>query len=174
MRVDAEQDYVDYLRARLPSLHRAAYLMCGDADLADDIVQGTALALYRKWSRVCAADNVDGYVHRMLVNEFLGEKRRPWSQVLLSERTPEPPPRTEADLGERDAVRTALAHLGPRQRAVLVLRFICDLSVEQTASVMECSEGNVKSQTARGLATMRHLLTGLRDPNSRDMERQGR
>lgn len=166
MRADEEQEYVDYLRARLPRLHRAAYLLCGDAHHADDLVQGTALALYRKWSRVRAADNMDGYVHRVLVNQFLGEKRRPWSRVLLSDRTPEPEPRAGVDLAERDAVREALALLGPRQRAVLVLRYYCDLPVEQTAAVLECSVGNVKSQTARGLARLRLLLTGLSEPNA--------
>lgn len=158
MRAEAEQGYVEYLRARLARLHRAAYLLCGDAHLAEDLVQSTALALYRNWRRVRAADNLDAYVHRVLVNQFLGERRRSWSRVLLSDRPPErvvpPGPGPE----EGDVVRAALARLGRRQRAVLVLRFFCDLSVVETAAALRCSTGNVKSQTARGLATMRTLL----------------
>lgn len=166
MRTEAEREYVEYLRARMRRLHRAAYLLCGDAHLAEDLVQATALALYRKWRTALAADNMDAYVHRMLVNQFLSERRRPWSRVLLSERPPDPPalpdPATGTD--DRDAVRTALAQLGPRQRAVLVLRYFCDLSVEDTAAAMRCSTGNVKSQTSRALAGMRRLLA---DPPGR-------
>lgn len=153
---------MEYLRARMHRLHRAAYLLCGDAHLAEDLVQSTALALYRKWRTARAADNLDAYVHRMLVNQFLSEKRRPWSRVLLSDRPPDPPalPDPDADPDDRDAVRAALARLGPRQRAVLVLRFFCDLSVEDTAVTLRCSTGNVKSQTSRALAGMRRLLAG--------------
>jgi RNA polymerase sigma-70 factor (sigma-E family) len=166
MRAEAEREYTEYLKARLSRLHRTAYLLCGDAHLAEDLVQGTALALYRKWRAVQSADNVDAYVHRVLVNQFLGEKRRPWSRVLLSERPPDRPFEPAGDsssVEDRDAVRAALARLGPRQRAVLVLRFFCDLSVEDTAAALHCSTGNVKSQTARGLVAMRKLL-GIEDP----------
>jgi RNA polymerase sigma-70 factor (sigma-E family) len=163
MRAEAEREYTEYLRARLPRLHRAAYLLCGDAHLAEDLVQSTALSLYRKWRTVRAADNVDAYVHRVLVNQFLGEKRRPWSRVLLSNRPPDLAVAASSSVEDRDAVRAALARLGPRQRAVLVLRFFCDLSVDDTAAALHCSTGNVKSQTARGLAAMRKLL-GAGDP----------
>jgi RNA polymerase sigma factor (sigma-70 family) len=64
----------------------------------------------------------------------------------------------ERDLAERDAVRAALAQLGPRQRAVVVLRYYCDLSVSDTATVLDCSTGTVKSQATRALATLRRLL----------------
>lgn len=164
MRREAEQEFVGYLRARLPRLHRTAYLLCGDAHLADDLVQSTALALYRKWPAVQEANNVDAYVHRVLVNQFLGERRRRWSRVLLSGRPLENPAPQEASVEDRDEVRVALAQLGPRQRAVLVLRFLCDMPVEETALVLGCSPGNVKSQTARGLATLRRLLNGTADP----------
>jgi RNA polymerase sigma-70 factor (sigma-E family) len=164
MRAEAEREYIGYLQARLPRLHRAAYLLCGDAHLADDLVQSTALALYRRWQAVRAADNVDAYVHRVLVNQFLGERRRRWSRVLLNHRPPERPAAPEASVEEREAVRAALAQLAPRQRAVLVLRFLCDQSVEDTAAALNCSPGNVKSQSARGLATMRRLLAGTSGP----------
>jgi RNA polymerase sigma-70 factor (sigma-E family) len=163
MRAEAEREYTEYLRARLSRLHRTAYLLCGDSHFAEDLVQSTALALYRKWRAIQKADNVDAYVHRVLVNQFLGEKRRPWSRVLLSNRPPDraAPPAMAAE--ERDVVRAALARLAPRQRAVLVLRFFCDLSVEDTAAALHCSTGNVKSQTSRGLVAMRKLL-GAGDP----------
>jgi len=163
MRAEADREYTEYLRARLSRLHRTAYLLCGDAHLAEDLVQSTALALYRNWRAVQAADNMDAYVHRVLVNQFLGEKRRPWSRVLLSNRPPDRAIESSSSVEDRDAVRAALAQLGPRQRAALVLRFFCDLSVEDTAAALHCSTGNVKSQTARGLVAMRKLM-GAGDP----------
>lgn len=163
MRAEAEREYVEYLRARLPYLHRTAYLLCGDADRADDVVQSTALALYRKWRAVQAADNVDAYVHRMLVNEFLGERRRPWARVMLSDQPLDLVVAPASVVEDRDLVRAALAQLGPRQRAVLVLRYFCDLSVAETATALDCSTGNVKSQTARGLATLRRVLVDTGD-----------
>jgi RNA polymerase sigma-70 factor (sigma-E family) len=165
MRAEAELEYTEYLKARLSRLHRTAYLLCGDAHLAEDLVQATALAIYRKWRAVQAADNVDAYVNRVLVNQFLGEKRRPWSRVLLSNRPPDRAVESSSSVEDRDAVRAALAQLGSRQRAVLVLRFFCDLSVEDTAAALHCSTGNVKSQTARGLVAMRKLM-GAGDPAS--------
>lgn len=164
MLAEAEREFTEYLRARLPRLHRAAYLLCGDAHLAEDLVQSTALALFRKWRTVRAADNVDAYVHRVLVNQFLGERRRPWSRVLLSDRPPERAAPAQPVAEEHDAVQAALARLAPRQRAVLVLRFLCDLSVDYTAAALHCSTGNVKSQTSRGLANMRQLLGEVSDP----------
>lgn len=90
MKADEEREYVDYVTARLPRLHRAAYLMCGDGDRADDVVQATLTTLYRHWRRARAADKLDAYVHRMLVRHFINEKRRVWSRVLLQGGGPAP------------------------------------------------------------------------------------
>jgi RNA polymerase sigma-70 factor (sigma-E family) len=152
-------DYVEYVSGRLPALHRAAYLLCGDAHRADDIVQATITALYVNWRRASRADSLDAYVHRILVHQFIDEKRSRWSRVRLMRHPPEPPPAPDPpapDLGQ--AVVDALRQLPPRQRTVLVLRFLCDLSVADTAQAMRCSTGNVKSQTARALAAIRPLL----------------
>src|SRR5262245_61536015 len=75
MKAEAEREYVEYVSARLAHLHRAAYLLCGDGHRADDIVQATLTALYRHWDRATAAQNIDAYVHRILVRRFLDEKR---------------------------------------------------------------------------------------------------
>jgi RNA polymerase sigma-70 factor (sigma-E family) len=158
MRTEAENEYIDYVRARLPQLQRTAYLLCGDTDRAQDIVQSTITTLYRHWRRARAADNIDGYVHRMLVHRFLDEKRLSWSRVLLTTRIPEPVAPAQRSVEEQDAVHSALRALPPGQRAVLVLRFLCDLSIEQTAGALGCSAGNVKAQTSRGLAALRPLL----------------
>jgi len=159
MRAEAEHECAEYLAARLPRLHRIAYLLCGDGHRAEDIAQATAIAIYTNWKRVRAADNTDGYVHRMLVREYLGQRRLSWARVLLTDRMPERAAPDGASVEDRVAVLTALAGLPKRQRAAVVLRYFSDLSVQDTALALGCSEGNVKSQTARGLATLRELLT---------------
>lgn len=164
---DLEQEYVDYVSARLPRLHRTAYLLCADPHRADDIVQATLTALYVHWKRASAADNVDGYVHRILVRRYLDEQRRGWTRVLLGDRLPERPaadPFGDSAVEQRDELVTALRELPPGQRAVLVLRYFGDLSVEATAQALGCSTGNVKSQSARGLAALRTILSDRPGP----------
>ncbi|MGN9911083.1 SigE family RNA polymerase sigma factor [Phytohabitans sp. LJ34] len=159
MRGEEEREYVEFVTTRRPVLHRAAYLMCGDQHRADDIVQATMTALYRKWRRAREADNLDAYVHRMLVRAYLAEKRLGWARVRLMS---EPPERVAASppagVEERDSLRTALARLPRAQRTVLVLRFACDMSVDDVAAALRTSPGNVKSHTSRGLAALRDLL----------------
>src|SRR2546423_15564128 len=84
-----EQEYVEYVTARLPSLRRLGYLLCGDEHGADDLVQQTITALYVHWRRASAADSIDAYVRQMLVRAFLDEKRRPWSRGRLTDTPPE-------------------------------------------------------------------------------------
>ncbi|MEU9826223.1 SigE family RNA polymerase sigma factor [Micromonospora chersina] len=158
MRPDLEREYVEYVTARLPRLHRTAYLLCADAFQADDIVQATLTALYLNWTRAAGADNLDGYVHRILVRRYLDERRRGWSRVLLGDRLPDLPVPAEQGIEERDVLLAALRSLPKGQRAVVVLRYFGDLSVEATAEALGCSAGNVKSQCARGLAALREVL----------------
>ncbi|MGR6321683.1 SigE family RNA polymerase sigma factor [Micromonospora soli] len=163
MRPDLEREYVEYVRARLPRLHRTAYLLCADAYQADDIVQATLTALYVNWKRAAGADNLDGYVHRIMMRRYLDERRRGWSKVLLGDRLPEQSTPVDQAVEERDALVTALRSLPRGQRAVVVLRYFGDLSVEATAEALGCSAGNVKSQCSRGLAALREAL-GERHP----------
>ncbi|MDT0346273.1 SigE family RNA polymerase sigma factor [Streptomyces litchfieldiae] len=157
-----EAAYTAYVSARLPALRRMAHLLCRDPHRADDIVQATLTKLYVHWRRARAADDLDRYVHTMLVRAFLNERRLGWARVRLSgapQETPGLPPAAGGpDIETRALVHTALSRVPPRQRAVLVLRFLCDLPVAEVARVLGCSEGNVKSQSARGLARLRVLL----------------
>lgn len=162
--MDRDREYVEYVSARLPALHRTAYLLCGDPHRADDIVSATTTALYRHWHRVREADNVDAYVHRTLVRKYADERRMRWARVLLTDRIPERPPgpdnpdNPDSHVEERDTLRLALAQLTGSQRTVLVLRFFCDLPVGEVARILRCSEGNVKSHTSRGLTMLRRIL----------------
>lgn len=163
-----DEEFTRYVTARMPWLRRVAYLLCQDWHRADDLVQAAITRLYVHWRRASAADNVDGYARTVLVRVFLAEQRSGWWQrVRLVERTPDavaPPadPATDVDL------RAALAALAPRQRAAVVLRFYCDMSVEQTAGVLGCSTGTVKSQTARGLDALRRALAPERNLAERE------
>src|SRR5690349_16354198 len=123
MRSDSEAEYVKYVSARLPALHRAAFLLCGgDRDRADDVVQVTITRLYQRWSQASRADNVDAYVHRMLVRTFVDERRRSWAKVWLTSKADEVVREAHEPHGtvdDRDVVVAALRTLPPKQRAVL-------------------------------------------------------
>ncbi|MEU0553974.1 sigma-70 family RNA polymerase sigma factor [Dactylosporangium sp. NPDC006015] len=94
----------------------------------------------------------------MLMSAWLDERRRPWRRESSTDRLPDRPA-SGPDADQRLDVLSLLAGLPPRRRAVLVLRYFCDLSVEETAQALGCSEGTVKSQAARALESLRARLT---------------
>jgi RNA polymerase sigma-70 factor (sigma-E family) len=155
-----DEDFVEYMTLRALWLRRVAYLLCQDWNLADDLAQSAMTRLYAQWPRARSFDNLDGYLRRILINCFLDETRRPWWRRLVSpeDGDADPAPAPEFDLDASLDLRNALAALPPRQRATVVLRFYCDLSVEQTAAELHCSQGTVKSNTSRGLTALRALL----------------
>ena len=150
--------YLEYVHGRIPVLRRVACLLSGNADQADDLVQETITKLYAGWPRIARMENVDAYVHTMLVRAFLDEKRRGWWRVNLRGTPPDRPADPPGSVEERTVLRAALDRIPPRQQAVLVLRFLCDRSVAEVAQVLGCSEGTVKSQTSRGLGALRRIL----------------
>ena len=159
MQAGWEREYIEFVSARLPAMRRLAYLLCGDGHHADDLVQQVFTALFVHWGQARAATHLDGYVRRMVVRAFLDERRRAWSRrVALTASVPERPASDGPDLAERTAVRDALVRVPPRQRAVLVLRYLCDLPVADVAAILDCSPGTVKSQASHGLAALRRLL----------------
>lgn len=155
-----ESEFVDYVSARLRGWHQVAYALCGSPHRADDIVQATVTALYRHWRRARTADNLDAYVHRILVRKHIDENRRTWARERLMPFLPDRPAPAAGPVGpeESHSLRAALTQLPHTQRTVIVLRYICDLSVDDTASVLRCSPNTVKSHTARGLAALRRIL----------------
>jgi RNA polymerase sigma-70 factor (sigma-E family) len=155
---EEDREYVEYVSAALDRLRRTAYLLCGDADRADDVVQTTLVAVYLRWKKVRTVGNIDGYVHRILVRRYIDENRRQWARVLLAWRDTGTAAPAGPSVEDSHAVQEALAKVSRGQRAVLVLRYFCDMSVQETAAVLGCSAGTVKSQTSRGLAAMRDLL----------------
>jgi RNA polymerase sigma-70 factor (sigma-E family) len=168
MSSDPDEEFSAFVRARLPGLRRAAFLLCGDWARGDDIVQRALTDAFVQWERVRRADNPDAYLRTVLVHRWLDERRRKWSTVRLVDVVPErgPDRSHQTDVDEALDVRAALARLAPRQRAVLVLRFFCDMSVADTAVALRCSTGTVKSQTSVALEAMRRHLasTGTEMP----------
>jgi len=155
--VRSAEGFAEFAEAAAPRLRRTAFLLCGDWHSAEDLVQSTLAKVFVAWRRIQRHDTAQAYASRTLVNTYLADRRlkRP-AEVLtavLPERPVEPPaPET------RMVVLGALALLPPRSRAVVVLRYWADLSVEQVAAVLGCSTGNVKSQSARALSKLRELL----------------
>jgi RNA polymerase sigma-70 factor (sigma-E family) len=152
--------FVDYATAQLPALHRLAHRLCGDPHRADDIVQIALTRLYTHWRAANRAENIDAYTRAIVVRSFLNEQRRRWARTWLVGRPTDLPFQgTEGpDVETRDVVRRALDRVPPRQRAVLVLRFLHDLPVAEVAAALGCSEATVKSQTRHGLTRLRRLL----------------
>jgi RNA polymerase sigma-70 factor (sigma-E family) len=150
--------FVAWATVRRRSLRRTAYLLSGDWSTADDLVQESLVRIHRRWRRI-AAGKADAYARRVLTSVYIDEQRRPWRRETATASLPEdtyddPAPPSGSPL------LAALAQVPVRQRTVLVLRFWEDLSVEQTAEVLGCSAGTVKSQCARGLSRLRALLPG--------------
>jgi len=153
-----EAEFTDFVSARLASLRRLAMLLSQDWQRADDLVQAALTKLYVKWPRAIAADNIDAYVRAIVVREFIDERRSSWlTRVTLSDQ----PPDRQADPPDTDSaidLQAAMSALPARQRATVVLRYYLDLNVHQTAQLLGCSSGTVKSQTARALDTLRRIL----------------
>lgn len=157
-----DAEFADFVAARLPSFRRLAVTLCQDWHRADDLVQAAITKLYVHWPRARAAGNTDAYARAIIVREFLTEQRSGWvRRVSLRGDVPD----AEATRPDADAaldLRAALSGLPPRQRATLVLRFYCDLNVDQAARVLGCSPGTVKSQTAKALESLRRVMAAER------------
>ncbi len=160
-----DQDFADYVTGRLGTLRRLAYLLCQDRDRTDDLVQAAITRLYVHWGRARAVEHIDAYARTILVRVYLSERRSAWAtKVDLSRDLPDKAGAAD-NRDEALDMRAALAALPPRQRATLVLRYYCDLNVEQTAAQLGCSVGTVKSQTAKGLRALRvRLGSGAAEP----------
>ena len=162
MTSDEEREFGDYVVARSRRLREFAYLLCGDWHEAEDAVQTALTKLFLAWRRVRDRDAMDPYVRRIIVRVIVDQRRL--ARFRREASWADPPDGRPVDdpadaTPERLAVLRALAGVAPRQRAVLVLRFWEDQSVEQVAELLGCSTGTVKSQTARGLQTLRDRLS---------------
>ncbi|MFC0628102.1 SigE family RNA polymerase sigma factor [Kribbella deserti] len=151
-------EFEDFVAARQRHWLRTAYLLCGHWQLAEDLVQQVLERLYVVWPKVRAVSRPDAYVRKSIVNAHLSEGRRPWRRERFVPELPDALAVPVDQTDDRVELARALRTLPPRQRIVLVLRFWEDLSVAETAEVMGCAPGTVKSQTSEGLRALRLAL----------------
>jgi RNA polymerase sigma-70 factor (sigma-E family) len=155
--VTSAEEFVEFAEAMSPRLRRTAFLLCGDWHTAEDLAQTTLEKVFVSWRRIRRHDAVRAYATRTLVNTYLAYKRLKHTGELLTGWFPEPLVQAP-EVEERLLVLDALASLPPRSRAVVVLRYWEDLSVEQVADALGCSTGNVKTLSARALDKLRVVL----------------
>jgi RNA polymerase sigma-70 factor (sigma-E family) len=155
--------FADAITDHHRDLARFAYRLCGNRSQAEDVVAEAYARVWPQWRRG-RVESVRPYLMRTIANEVYSQHRR----TVLRRREEGPPPRPvddpfEGQVDERDALWTALARLPQRQRVVVVLRIVEDLSEEQTASMLGVPPGTVKSRLARALATLRTTVEAVND-----------
>jgi RNA polymerase sigma-70 factor (sigma-E family) len=160
---DRDAEFGEFLDSRAVVMRRTAYLLCGgDWHRAEDLVQTTLTKIYVAWPRIRRDGSVDAYSRKIMVRAAIDESRRAYRRrESVVDELPEPASSlAQPTTGVEDAVdvRRALAQLPAGQRAVVVLRYWEDLSVTETAQALGKSEGTIKSQAAKGLASLRRLL----------------
>lgn len=153
-------DFEEYVAVRGQSLLRLAYLFTGDQRAAEDLVQTALVKVYRRWPRVARADHPDAYVRKVIANAYVDHRRRRSNgetaadAAIISRLGPVVADHADTH-ADRDELWRALMALPRKQRAVLVLRFYEDCDDHTIAEVLRCSEGTVRSNASRALATLR-------------------
>lgn len=159
--VTTEAEFCDFVANHSPRLLRSANLLMDDWAAAEDLVQQVLIKTYLSWDKVRQADHPTAYAQRMLYNSASRVRRQNSSRRLrlagLRDAVAVPSP--EQGVTDRDEVAQLLSQLSTKQRIVLLLRFYEDLSVEESARVLGCSAGTIKSQTAKALAKLRSCMS---------------
>lgn len=161
---DKDAAFERYVASRQHALLRTAVMLTGDHATGEDLLQTALSRLYLAWHRVQRNSSLDGYVRRIMVNEYTSWWRRAWRRRETSVdpahlvRAPRSGRGVDDEVAERAAVWRVVQVLPPRQRAAVVLRYYEDLSEAETAEVLGCTVGTVKSSTHRALATLRAQL----------------
>jgi RNA polymerase sigma-70 factor (sigma-E family) len=169
-----DEEFVEFADAASLQLRRTAFLLCGNWHTAEDLAQTTLAKMFVSWRTIRRRGAVHAYANRVLVNLYLDGRRVKRSGEILTDRFPDRQVEPSA-VETRLVVLAALATLPPRARAVVVLRFWEDLSVEQAADALGCSPGNVKSHTARALEKLRTVLgEAMFDDGPADLGGEGR
>lgn len=156
----SEQAFERFVAAEARSLLRFAYLLVGSREAAEDLLQSALERCYRHRHRVRRTEQPGRYVRRMLANAAVDRwryrRRRPETELLSAD---EPPAADQVGaVLDRDELVQALRTLSPRQRVVVVLRYVEDRTEVETAALLDCSVGSVKSHASRGLARLRLAL----------------
>ena len=156
--VEPPAGFRDFASARATQLFRIALFMCDDWHEAEDLVQTTLAKVFVSWDRLREISSADSYARKVMLNAFLSQRRLKRSGELPTAHFRDlPAPGPDSDL--RMTLLTALRRLPPRTRAVVVLRYLEDHSIESVAALMGATPAAVKSLNARGLAQLRELLS---------------
>lgn len=156
-----DSEFSRYVTAARPELRRRAFLLCGQWHEADDLVQQTLIKVFLHWDSLDRRDELSAYAGTVMLRSFLNGRRAfgrsrefPTGQVP----EPDPEPEDQQRLLDQLLLVDALARLGPRQRAVIVLRYWECLTVGEAADALSCSAATIRSQTFRALTNLRSLL----------------
>ena len=162
MSAQLDTEFREFMHGRWAAMVRLAYALTGDQGHAEDVAQAAFARAYASWPKVRRTGNPEAYVRRIVVNENRNRFRKQRVAERLTDVPPEPGPGTgpgtadaTSQYDERSALMAALRRLGPRQRAVVVLRYWLGLTEAEAAAELNCSVGTVKSQASRALATLR-------------------
>jgi RNA polymerase sigma-70 factor (sigma-E family) len=168
---DGPAGFHEYVAARQTALIRGAFLLTGDWQVAEDLVQSALVRVWPHWRRITRhGTDPDAYVRRVITNQFISGRRRRWRDEITVAVLPDRPAAGDAfEMADLKAnLHLLLSSLPPRQRAVLVLRFYHDLTEAATADVLGCTVGTVKSQTAKALTRLRSATTAIGKEHSHD------
>jgi RNA polymerase sigma-70 factor (sigma-E family) len=157
--VSDREAFTAFVEQRWAPLVRLAWALTGDLHLGEDLAQATLDRLWRRWAKVSASGDPWPYTQRIAVSLASTWRRRRWHTEVVVADVAEASPRIEVAEAvlDRHTVQRWLAELPRGQRTVVTLRFLGDLSVEETAAIAGCSTGTVKSQTAKALTRLRAL-----------------
>lgn len=158
--MDRYDGFHEFVHARQQSLVRTAYLLTGDAHLAEDLLQSVLVKVAGHWPKLLRHGNPEAYTRKALVNQYISWRRRTRKE-LPSADPPEHGHSHDDSTLDRIVLRQALTRLTPKQRAVIVLRFYEDRTERETAELLGCSLGTVKSQTHHALGRLRMLAPEL-------------
>ncbi|WP_244932044.1 SigE family RNA polymerase sigma factor [Nocardioides sp. W7] len=148
--------FEEFVAARSGALWRSAYLLTGDRQKAEDLLQTALVKVWRRWDSIVRREAAEAYVRAAIATTYTDWWRRRWNGEVPTSALPDAAgPCESTGVEVRRDVLAALARLPRGQRAVVVLRFFDDLSEQQTADALGVSVGTVKSQTSRALAALR-------------------
>ncbi|TMR98353.1 SigE family RNA polymerase sigma factor [Nonomuraea basaltis] len=167
--MDRNDSFREFVAGHQQALMRTAYLLTGDAHQAEDLLQSVLLKVLGRWSRLSRVERPEAYVRKALLNQHISWRRRRGRTELPTADPPDRPYSSEDSTIVRLVMRRALMRLPPRQRAVIVLRYYEDRTERETAELLNCSIGTVKSQAHYALARLRELAPELA-PKLADME----